>query len=80
MLASRRQRAAVAGPAANTGPVPGERGGHAGVNGISLSDAAIGHGSPAVRLQGGRSNSDYWVTGSGQASWFDPWGVAYHRL
>jgi pimeloyl-ACP methyl ester carboxylesterase len=41
-------------------PVPGEHGGRAKVNGISLYYATIGHGSPVVLLHGGLSNSDYW--------------------
>src|SRR5579863_6252675 len=41
-------------------PVPGERTGHAKVNGISLYYAVIGHGSPVVLLHGGLANSDYW--------------------
>src|ERR1700759_1905786 len=41
-------------------PAAGARTGHAQVNGISLSYAVIGHGTPVVLLHGGLANSDYW--------------------
>jgi pimeloyl-ACP methyl ester carboxylesterase len=41
-------------------PVPGERTGHAQVDGISVYYAVIGHGPAVVLLHGGLANSDYW--------------------
>jgi pimeloyl-ACP methyl ester carboxylesterase len=41
-------------------PIPAERSGQVGANGISIYYAVHGRGSPVILLHGGLANSDYW--------------------
>jgi pimeloyl-ACP methyl ester carboxylesterase len=41
-------------------PIPSKQSGHASVNGVSISYAVYGEGSPVILLHGGLANADYW--------------------